>query len=131
MSWVRIALALSLLVAGCGSYLYPRFEKGMWSSYIRLQDVRLGMSRVEVEGIMGPPQTREEGDYRGGEYVVYFYQTHTMDSEGGNTVRGGYTPLVFQNDRLVGMGKRFYLTAMDRPILEEPPKDTLPWSRTR
>ncbi len=131
MSWVRVALALSLLVAGCGSYLYPRFDKQMWSSFVRLQDVHLGMSRGEVEGIMGQPTTKEEGEYRSGEYMVYFYQTHTMDSEGSNTVRGGFTPLVFQNDRLVGIGKRYYLTAMDRPILEEPPKESLPWSRTR
>jgi hypothetical protein len=128
---VWIILALSLLVAGCGSYQYPRFDKQMWSSFARLQDVHLGMSRGEVEGVMGPPAIKEEGDYRGGEYMVYFYQTHTMDMEGGNTVRGGFTPLVFQNDRLVGIGKRYYLTAMDRPIIEEPPKESLPWSRTR
>jgi hypothetical protein len=37
-----------------------------------------------------------------------------MDYEESGTVRGGYTPFVFRDNRLVGKGKRDYLRAVDR-----------------
>ena len=73
------------------------------------------MSKAEVVGIMGQPPTREDGDYRGGHYSIYFYLTHSMDFQDSNTVRGGYTPLVFKDNRLVGIGKLDYRMAVDRP----------------
>ena len=129
MAWLQVILALGMLVAGCDTMLYPRFEKAMWSTYIHLQDVRPGMAMSEVEGLMGPPGIREEGDYRGGHYVFYFYLTHSMDYEGGETVRNGYTPLVFQQGRLVGIGKRAYRAAVERPEGGESPG--LPWKRVQ
>ncbi len=115
MAWLQIILALGLLATGCDQVLYPRFEKSMWTTYIHLQDVHPGMTTTEVQGIMGPPQIREEGDYTGGHYVFYFYLTHSMDYEGGETVRNGYTPLVFKHGKLIGMGRRTYRAAVDRP----------------
>jgi outer membrane protein assembly factor BamE (lipoprotein component of BamABCDE complex) len=129
MIWLQILLVLGLLFTGCDQVLYPRFEKSMWSSYIQLQDVRLGMSMAEVESIMGLPAIREEGDYRGGHYVFWFYLTHSMDYEGGGTVRNGYTPLVFQRGRLEGIGRRAYKMAVERPEGGEAPDD--PWKRIR
>ena len=129
MAGLRLVLALGLLVAGCDSILYPRFEKSMWSSYIQMQELKLGMSTSEVESIMGPPTIREAGDYRGGHYVFWFYLTHSMDYQGGETVRNGYTPLVFQNGRLEGIGRRAYKTAVERPEGAETPED--PWKRVK
>lgn len=129
MAWLRMVLALGMLVVGCDQVLYPRFEKSMWSSYIQMQELRLGMSMSEVEGIMGSPAIREEGDYRGGHYVFWFYLTHSMDYEGGETVRNGYTPLVFQRGRLEGIGRRAYKAAVERPEGAEAP-DTH-WKRIR
>jgi outer membrane protein assembly factor BamE (lipoprotein component of BamABCDE complex) len=128
MGWLQIVLVLGILVTGCDTVLYPRFEKSMWSSYMQLQDLQLGMSMSEVEGIMGPPAIKESGDYRGGHYVFYFYLTHSMDYEGGNTVRNGYTPLVFQQGRLEGIGRRAYKAAVERHEGTEAPDD--PWRRT-
>ncbi len=125
MPWLRLALIAGMLAAGCGEVLYQRFDKKIWTNYIHLNQIKEGMNQDEVKGIMGPPEIREEGDYRGGHYVIYFYLTHDMDSEGSETVRGGYTPLVFQNSRLSGIGKRAYRRAVDRPENGEPP--SLPW----
>ena len=83
MVWLQIFLVLGLLLTGCDRVLFPRFEKSMWSSYIQMQDLKLGMSMEEVQGIMGSPAIKEEGDYRGGHYVFWFYLTHSMDYEGG------------------------------------------------
>jgi len=93
---------------------------------LREQGVKLGMSREEVEGIMGPPQIKEEGDFRGGRFLLYFYRTHNMDYPESDTVRGGYTPFVFQNNRLVGKGRRGYLKAVDRSWSEDVPPPTAP-----
>jgi hypothetical protein len=116
MSWLNLILLLGLLSAGCSEHvLYQRFEKDMWSNYMRLNEVHVGMSKGEVVGIMGQPGTREDGDYRGGRYTIYFYLTHSMDFPDSNTVRGGYTPLVFKDNRLEGIGKLDYRRAVDRP----------------
>jgi Protein of unknown function (DUF3192) len=128
MSRLHLILLLAILSAGCNTQnvLYQRFEKDMWSNYVHVNDLHMGMSRAEVVGIMGQPGTREEGNYRGGHYVIYFYLTHSMDFSDSNTVRGGYTPLVFQNGKLVGIGKRDYRMAVDRPEGANPPN--LPWT---
>jgi len=120
MPWLPLALFLVILAVGCEGRIltqWPRQE--IFSSYVKYQGVKLGMTREEVEGIMGPPQTREEGDYRRGHFVFSFYRTHNMDYPESGTVRGGYTPFIFQDDRLVGKGKRDYLKAVDRPWSED------------
>lgn len=131
MAWLHLLLIVGMLSAGCERVLYQRFERSMWSSYVRLNEVKMGMTKAEVVGIMGEPGIQEEGDYRGGHYTIYFYLTHSMDFEESNTVRNGYTPLVFQNDRLVGIGKRDYSRAVDRPTPTQVPRQNLPWGRTQ
>lgn len=126
MVWLRMVLVLGVVAMGCDHVLYQRFDRQMWSSYIHLHDVKLGMSKSEVEGIMGPPGTKEQGDYHGGRYTFYFYLTHSMDFEDSDTVRNGYTPLVFQDNHLVGMGRRAYRMAVDRP--EDGRFPGLPWT---
>ncbi len=115
MTWLTLALIFVSLALGCGERVLTQWpRKTIFSTYFREQEVKLGMSREEVEGVMGPPQVREEGDYRGGHFLLYFYRTHNMDYEESGTVRGGFTPLIFQNNRLVGKGRRDYLKAVDR-----------------
>jgi outer membrane protein assembly factor BamE (lipoprotein component of BamABCDE complex) len=132
MAWSYLILVLGLLTAGCGEQImYQRFDKSMWSNYSHMNELKLGMSRTEVLGLMGPPGIRESGDYRDGRYIIFFYLTHSMDFEESNTVRNGYTPLVFKNDRLIGIGKRDYRQAVDRPEAIGVPAGSLPWSRTQ
>jgi hypothetical protein len=89
MTWLTLALIFVSLALGCGERVLTQWpRKTIFSTYFREQEVKLGMSREEVEGVMGPPQVREEGDYRGGHFVLYFY--------------------------LVGKGRRDYLKAVDR-----------------
>jgi outer membrane protein assembly factor BamE (lipoprotein component of BamABCDE complex) len=131
MAWLQLLMILGILTAGCGEVAYQRFEKSMWSNYVHLNELKMGMSKEEVVGIMGPPGIKETGDYSTGHYTIYFYLTHSMDFDESNTVRNGYTPLVFKNDRLVGIGKRDYRLAVDRPESEGVPKVNLPWGRTQ
>jgi len=111
---------LGLLMSGCGETILTQWPKeAIFNQYFRLQDVKLGMSRQEVESIMGPPPVREDGDFSRGHFTFYFYRTHNMDYEGSETVRGGYTPLVFQKDALVGLGRRDYRQAADRHLITD------------
>ena len=121
MHWFVILLICGVLGGGCAERIQTQLPKqGTFNLYFRLQNVKTGMTRSEVEAVMGPPQIREAGDYRRGQVVLYFYRTHSMDYEGSNTVRGGYTPLVFQGETLEGMGKRDYLRAVDRSWMDLP-----------
>ncbi|AEB09661.1 DUF3192 domain-containing protein [Desulfobacca acetoxidans] len=123
-----IMLSVFLLPA-CETILYPRFESSMWQSYFRLQDIKAGMSKDEVIARMGPPKVTEEGSRGSSHYTILMYQTHTMDQAGSETIRGGYTPLVFEGDRLVGIGQRAYNRALAFPGREA--QEGLPYELTR
>jgi len=126
MAWCRLVLLLGLLMSGCGETILTQWPKeAIFNQYFRLQDVKLGMSRQEVDSIMGPPSIREEGDFSRGRFTFYFYRTHNMDYDGSETVRGGYTPLVFQKDVLVGLGRRDYRRTVDRPYSAD--LENVPW----
>jgi Protein of unknown function (DUF3192) len=115
MSWLSLLLVIVPLAWGCGGKIQTQWpQKQIFSEYFRQQEVKIGMSRTEVEALMGPPQIQEEGDYNGGHFQLYFYRTHNMDYPESGTVRGGFTPFIFQNDRLVGKGSRAYFKAVDR-----------------
>ncbi len=115
MKWALFLLLAALLgwLPACGNILYPRFDSKMWDTYFSLQEVRPGMTKQEVVAKMGPPRVTEADSQIG--LSVLMYQTHTMDSEGSETIRGGLTPLVFRDDRLVGVGQRAYNRAMNFP----------------
>ena len=120
MSWLSILLLIVPLAWGCGGGIQTQWpQKQIFSEYFRQQQVKLSMSREEVEAIMGPPQIHEEGDYKGGHFLLYFYRTHNMDYPESGTVRGGFTPFIFQNNRLVGKGSRAYYKAVDRTAWSE------------
>jgi len=120
MPWLSLLLLIVPLACGCGGKILTQWpQKQIFSEYFRQQEVKLGMNREEVEAIMGPPQIREEGDYGGGHFLLYFYRTHNMDYPESGTVRGGFTPFIFQNNRLVGKGSRAYFRAVDRASWSE------------
>lgn len=110
---VYVVLGLVFLPACQEKVLYPRIEPAMWSTYFSLQNIKPGMTKQEVISRMGAPRVVEEGGKNG--ETVLFYQTHNMDKEGSETIRGGLTPLVFKDDRLVGIGQRAYNRAMAFP----------------
>jgi hypothetical protein len=115
MTWLSLLVIIVSLVSGCKGGIQTQWpQRQIFNEFFRTQEVRLGMTLAEVEAIMGSPQVRDEGDFRGGHFVLYFYRTHNMDFPGSDTVRGGYTPFIFQNNLLVGRGSRAYFNAVDR-----------------
>lgn len=129
--WMRLLWSVLLLAAttACGSFLYPRFETQMWRNYVNIQEIQPGMSKDEVLARMGPPEVREEAERAGVKYTLWLYRTHTMDLPGSETVRGGLTPVILQDNRVVGIGQRAYARVMGTI-----PQDTLrptPYELTR
>ena len=115
MPWLSLLVIIVTLAFGCGGKIQTQWpQRKIFNEYFRQNEVKLGMSRAEVEAIMGSPQIQEEGDFKGGHFVLFFYRTHNMDYPESDTVRGGYTPFIFQNNILVGKGSRAYLKAVDR-----------------
>lgn len=107
-------ILLTVFLFGCAEkVLYPRISPPMWSNYFNMQDIRGGMTKQEVISRMGPPRVTEEGKNSG--ETILFYQTHNMDTEGSETIRGGLTPFVFKDDRLVAVGGRAYQRFMAYP----------------
>lgn len=129
MRRLPLVLFLLCLLPACETILYPRYDPEMWSNYVHLQELKRGMTEEEVTGLMGEPNVVEHGTYQKGSFTFYFYQTHSMDYDGSETVRGGYTPLVFQEGTLVGIGKRAYRQAVERPGEDGVP--IFPWQLTR
>ncbi len=73
MTWLYLLLVLGMFAPGCSEpVLYQKFSKPMWANFIHLQDLKPGMNKAEVVGIMGQPGIQEEGDYRTGRYTFYF-----------------------------------------------------------
>lgn len=128
MRYLGVVLLLAGLAVGCGEAVLTQWPKQqIFNQYFRLQEVKLGMSQAEVDSIMGPPFVQEEGEYPTGLYTLYFYRTHNMDYEGSGTVRGGYTPLIFLDKRLVGKGKRDYYRATEQRGEDE--ASPSPWQK--
>ncbi len=127
MAWLSLVLIIIPLAWGCGERILTQWpRKEIFATYFREQQIKMGMSREEVVGIMGSPQIKEEVDSRAGRYLLYFYRTHNMDYPESSTVKGGYTPLVFRNNVLVGKGRRDYLKAVGRSWSEDQAPPTYP-----
>ncbi len=112
-----LVLWLVFLPVCADKVLYPRIEPSMWSNYFQMQEIKPGMTKKEVVSRMGPPRVAEEGRNAG--ESILLYQTHNMDTAGSETIRGGLTPFVFKDDRLVAIGQRSYNRAMEFPEKNE------------
>ncbi|MEE4278227.1 MAG: DUF3192 domain-containing protein, partial [Halieaceae bacterium] len=67
----------------------------------------LGTSRADVLRDLGTPIDSEAFDRDGEEVRVLFYRTQRRHGD-GETTRDETTPLVFENDRLIGWGQLVY-----------------------
>ena len=89
-------VALLALLCSCGS-------KERQSNRERLTKLRKGMTKQEVLSYMGDPLTKEKYHKPN----VWYYYTD-WDWADGVITSSECTPLVFDNDRLVGWGQAFY-----------------------
>ena len=94
---IIIILLLSGLLAGCGAV------KGLEASANRsqLDNLKVGMTTDQVRAAMGKPYKSEFY----GSKLFWFYITEWQSD--GQTTPDEMTPLVFENDILLGWGSNF------------------------
>jgi len=92
-----IILLLSCLLAGCGAV------KGLEASVNRnqLDNLKVGMTTDQVRRAMGRPYKSEFV----GNKQMWFYITDWQSD--GKTTPDELTPLIFENDILLGWGDKF------------------------
>ena len=93
----NILLISIVFIAGCG------YMKGIEASHNRdkLNNLDPGMTSSKVSEVMGKPYKREF--YESCE--IWFYITDWQPD--GYTTLDEMTPLVFENDKLIGWGSRY------------------------
>jgi hypothetical protein len=62
---------------------------------------------------MGGPNKSEQKKYESSIYTVWYYITEPPILGQSRLVSRNYTPLVFQSDKLIGWGKKFYRYTFD------------------
>jgi outer membrane protein assembly factor BamE (lipoprotein component of BamABCDE complex) len=94
---IFILLILSSLIAGCGAMT------GIEASINRnqLDNLKVGMSTDRVRNAMGKPYKSE---FLGSKLIWYYITEWQSD---GKTTPEELTPLVFENDTLLGWGYNF------------------------
>jgi hypothetical protein len=103
---------LSLSVTGCISIDGAHVSRDDWKEVQRdnremIARLEIGDSRSAVISRLGTPSDSEAFVHDGEEMRVLFYRTRHKHSD-GETSRDESTPLVFQNDSLIGWGDETY-----------------------
>ncbi len=78
-----------------------------------LLKLEMGMSKEDVISIMGKPDLNEAYQSLYGKPVVIFFYYTQRKWPDGNVTKDECTPVVFENDRLVGWGDEFYKAKME------------------
>jgi len=104
--------ALTVVSSGCVYVNGENVGTGDWRDEQRtnsklISELEIGMERSAVMARLGPPSDSEAFTRDGEEMRVLFYRTQRKHSD-GETTRDETTPLVFENDQLIGWGEAVY-----------------------
>jgi outer membrane protein assembly factor BamE (lipoprotein component of BamABCDE complex) len=97
MKKIVIVSIIGLFLSGCELVEHAQNREN-------LNKIKIGMSMEEVKQIMGKPYRREAQDQT--EWWLYPTDEKTIFS----TESDYHTPLVFENNKLIGWGKNFWTT---------------------
>lgn len=100
MKKVIYLFIVSMLVSGCTYGMIAQRNSN------KLLTLNLGQSKQEVLNSMGNPRRNEKYNINGKEIDIFFYRT-SWTSDGAET-DDEFTPVVFENEKLIGWGRNFY-----------------------
>lgn len=73
-----------------------------------MMDVQTGMTRSEVQELMGEPYRMDKTTFEHIEYIVWFYITKEVLIDQTRIIAENLTPFVFYKNKLIGTGWFFY-----------------------
>ena len=113
---VRVIISLLVLIsfAGCGRPSAKTQDKAQ-KNVQSLLSLDIGMTKDEVITTMGKPKKKEKRYINDRTIEFWFYLTEGLTIDDGRVRDAAYTPLAFENGKLIGWGRRFY----DRPLQHE------------
>lgn len=75
----------------------------------KMLSLKVGQSKSDVMKIMGDPSKTESYDLGKGTVVeFYFFRTEGWSNHNLQDTDAQFTPVAFQNDKLVGWGRNYY-----------------------
>jgi hypothetical protein len=129
------ALCLTVAVSCSAKPYFHKYQAGVAANKERLQTLRVGMTRAEVEAVMGAGvvvnykkiqlrnpyryETLKVSDSKTAEVLYYVTDGRVWEAPETSTL----TPLLFENDRLIGWGWAF--VGRDKPkYVSGPPESS-------
>lgn len=99
----------ALMLGGCvvhvndDDYDEPNWREQQRDNLVLIQQLELGTPVAEVQQYMGPADVTEAFQAGGRDYRILRYRTQHRHAD-GETTPDETTPLLFEDDRLVGWG---------------------------
>lgn len=129
-----LSVVLALLLSGCSTYYYGVYRKAISENQQGLQELQLGMSSAQVLSFMGKgeivrykkihlvdPWRSESFDLVDGTNVlILFYLTQPPGEYYSRIEDQELSPIVFENDELVGWGWSYLRRNTDRYGISTP-----------
>jgi hypothetical protein len=120
MKFLLKLTTLTLLIASLGGCISingghdwdSNWENKQQANRKYISELSLGTQRSAVLMQLDTPSFSEAFVQEGGEYSVLFYRTHHVRSD-GDTTRDETTPLVFENNKLMGWGHEMLTSLRD------------------
>lgn len=103
-----LLIAVVALLTGCqGSPVQTGWEAE--SNRKAMLGLSIGQSKVDVVEVMGQPRKTEAYSRDGTNTEFWLYLTEGRDISDRKMTDEHFTPLVFENDQLVGWGRNYYV----------------------
>ena len=107
MSKVMVSLVLAAFLSGCaGSPVQTGWEAE--KNRKALLHLNIGMTKVEVQNIMGEPRKTEAYSKDGRNIEFWLYMTEGIGIYDRTLRDSNFTPLAFEDGKLIGWGRNFY-----------------------
>ena len=99
-----LVVLLCLALAGCATTPLGMIRRNMTRG--KLNQLELGMDKQQAVALLGNPYRTETLQGKDKIFLVYYYWTDIKQTDGAIT-DDELTPLVFDNDQLIGWGWSF------------------------
>jgi len=104
---VMASLILAGFLAGCaGSPIQTGWEAE--KNRKAMLHLNIGMTKAEVQNIMGEPRKTEAYSRDGRNIEFWLYMTEGRDIYDRTLRDSNFTPLAFEDGKLIGWGRNFY-----------------------